>query len=270
MRIGPRWRHPEFEVVEHLGARVLARPDVVPWVRYVLEGGQSLHVAAERDDGAWQLEGRYPVYVIPAKGSVNDSAPPGARWAVRHFARGGRFVSSLLGDRYFRVPPVRPYHEVEASEVARSRGISTPRIVASAMYAAGPFYRADLVTAYIPDTSDLVEALFDTRRKGAGGAAERLDVLRTTGNLIKRMAGAGIRHRDLHAGNVLLEWQGAAPKPHLLDLDRCDVGAGRVAVPATPMYQRLRRSLQKWERRTGLHISPREWQTLADAVDDRP
>jgi len=100
-----------------------------------------------------------------------------------------------------------------------------------------------------------------------GGASERLDALRATGELVKKMAAVGLRHRDLHARNILLEWQGAAPTPHLLDLDRCDVGKEGSPVPATPMYQRLRRSLLKWERRTGLHISEMEWETLDQAVN---
>ena len=80
------------------------------------------------------------------------------------------------------------------------------------------------------------------------------------------MAAAGLRHRDLHARNILLEWLGAAPLPHLLDLDRCDVGPEGVPVPVTPMHQRLRRSLLKWERRTGLRISEKEWETFDQAV----
>jgi 3-deoxy-D-manno-octulosonic acid kinase len=266
LSIGSRWSFPGFEVVEHLGSRVLARPEAAPWVRFVLESGKGLHAASAGDKDAIQLEGRYPVFVVPEKTSGSRGKPTGTHWAVRHFARGGRFVSTVLKDRYVRISPVRPYHEVEASEEARKRGISTPRVVAAATYTAGLFYRADLVTDFIPNASDLVEVLFDTRRKGAGGAAERLDALRTAGEMVRRMADAGLRHRDLHARNILLEWQGIAPKPHLLDLDRCDVRTEGTQVPATPMYQRLRRSLMKWERRTRLHISEKEWETLAQAV----
>ena len=266
MNIGARWSHPGFEVVEHLGARVLARPEAVAWVRYVLEGGMSLHLAASTDKNATWLEGRSPVFVIPRKAPKSPGPPAGEHWAVRHFTRGGRFVSGILGDRYLRASSVRPYHELEASEEARKRGISTPRIVAAATYTDGLFYRADLVTEFLPNTSDLVDALFDTRRKGAGGAAERLDALRASGTMVKRMAAAGLRHRDLHARNILLEWLGAAPRVHLLDLDRCDVGPEGVPVSATPMHQRLRRSLLKWERRTGLHISGKEWETFDRAV----
>ena len=148
MSIGARWSHPGFEVVEHLGARVLARPEAVAWVRYVLEGGKSLHLAASTDKDASWLEGRSPVYVIPQKASKSPDAPVGEHWAVRHFTRGGRFVSRILADRYFRASPVRPYHELEASEEARKRGISTPRVVAAATYTDGVFYRADLVTDF--------------------------------------------------------------------------------------------------------------------------
>ena len=266
MRPGSRWTCPGFEVVEHPGARVLARPEAVPWVRLVLGSDQGLHAASAGDKAAFRLEGRDPVFVIPAKISRAEGAGSGVRWAVRHYARGGRFVPMLLGDRYIRSGRVRPYHEVAASESARERGIPTPRVVAAAMYPAGLFYRADLVTTFVANASDLVEALFHSGRKGAGGAAERLDSLRAAGGLVRRMAEAGLRHRDIHARNILLVWQGTAPRPHLLDLDRCDVGPKGVPLSPTSMHQRLRRSLRKWEHRTGIHISDKEWNTLDQAV----
>ncbi len=195
-----------------------------------------------------------------------EAEETGTRWAVRHYTRGGRIVPLLLDDRYLLSRRIRPFHEAEASEAARMRGIPTPRVLAAAMYPAGIFYRADLVTEFVSGASDLVEVLFDTRRKGAGGAGERLDALRAAGELVRRMAAAGLRHRDMHARNVLLEWKGAAPIPHLLDLDRCDVGPeGRPSSPH-PMYRRLRGSLRKWEVRTGIRVSEREWSTLGQAV----
>ena len=266
MSTGSQWTGHGFEVVEHPGARVLARPEVVPWVRSVLRGGQGLHAASARDKAAFQMEGRDPVFVIPAKLSKGEGTESGGRWAVRHYTRGGQFVPTLLGDRYVRSGRVRPYHEIVASEAARERGIPTPKVLAAAMYPAGLFYRADLVTTFVPGASDLVEALFDRQRKGAGGAAERLDALRAAGELVRRMAEAGLRHRDIHARNILLEWQGAAPSPHLLDLDRCDVGPKGVPLSPTSMHQRLRRSLLKWEHRTGIRILEKEWDTLDKAV----
>jgi len=263
---GPEWTCPGYEVVEHPGARVLARASAVAWVRFVLESGQGLHAAASGDRSASPIEGRLPVFVIPAKVREHDDSSGSARWAVRHYARGGRIVSALLGDRYLRSSRVRPYRETLASETARARGISTPRVMAAAYYPRGFFYRADIVTEFIPDASDLVETLFDSRRKGPGGAAERADALRAAGTLLRAMAAAGIRHRDMNARNILLEWRGAFPTPHLLDLDRCTVEPeGRPTSLAT-MVHRLQRSIRKWEAHTGIRITEKEWKSLDRAV----
>jgi hypothetical protein len=266
MRVGRPPTLPDFELVEHPGAQVWAKPQATAWVRYVLESGQTLHEAAGQDREAFRMEGRGPVFVIPAKiPREADGNVPG-RWAVRHYARGGRVVSRALGDRYLRWGRIRPFHESEASKAVRKRGIPTPLVVAAAVYPSGPFYRGDLVTDFIPGSSDLVEALFDSRRKGLGGAVERQDALRTAGELIRRMAENGIQHKDIHAGNILLEWQGAAPRPHLLDLDRCEVAPAGSSVSPDPMLRRLQRSLGRWESQTGLRISDKEWETLEAAV----
>jgi len=256
-----------FEVLDHPGAWGLARPEATPWVRYVLEGGDTLHPAAGADRDALVVEGRRPVYVIPAKvRNADGSQGPGLRWAVRRFARGGRVLPTLLGDRFLRWGIPRPVHEARVSEEARRRGVPTPRVVAAMVYPRGPFYRADLVTEFIPEATDLVEDLFDTRRKGPGGAAERLDALRAAGALVLSMARAGLRHEDLHAGNILLQWEGAAPRGFILDLDRARaLPLGNRASPG-PMLRRLKRSLRKWEGRTGLRISQREWATLDEAA----
>ncbi|MGD2120870.1 MAG: lipopolysaccharide kinase InaA family protein [Gemmatimonadota bacterium] len=252
-------------------AHALVRPAAKSWVRYVLESGETLYTAASKDRKASRLEGRRPVFVIPAKipaawDNGEDSSGSAVSWAVRHFVRGGKIVSALLEDRYFRIGALRPYHEIRASEEARTRGIPTPLVVAAATYFDGPFYRADMVTEFIREASDLVEALFDDRRKGAGGAAERLDALQASGALVRQLARAGLRHRDLHAGNILLQWKGAAPRAYLLDLDRCDIGPAGRPINPVPMQQRLKRSLSKWERLTGLRVSEREWKTLDRAV----
>jgi 3-deoxy-D-manno-octulosonic acid kinase len=264
MRSG--WTFPGFEAVEHPGARIMARPSAVAWVRFVLEGGQSLHAAARGDRSAWTIEGRHPVFVIPSKIPKDLGRPHAAQWAVRHYARGGRIVSALLGDRYLKLGRIRPYHETAASEAARGRGISTPRVMAAAYYPSGLFYRADLVTEFIPDSVDLVQTLFDSRRKGPGGAAERADALRSAGSLLRSMAEAGIHHRDMNARNVLLEWRGATPTAHLLDLDRCEVESAGASSSLGAMHQRLRRSIRKWESRTGIRITEKEWKSLDGAV----
>jgi hypothetical protein len=268
---------PGFQWVRTPGAQALAGPEAAGWIRFVLEGGKTLYEAASHHPHRSQLEGRWPLFVVPVgtsrkvEASVTSPSPGEVvsgeeHWVVRHYARGGSLVPRLLGDRFLRLGRTRPFHELEASEEARARGIRTPKIAAAAMYPAGPFYRADLVTVFVPGATDLVESLFDTSRKGVGGAVERRDALQAAGELIRQLASKGLRHRDLHAGNVLLEWRGAAPDPILADLDRCQVMPERAEASPLPMYRRLRRSLRKWERRTGLRIAENEWETLERAV----
>mgnify|MGYP001146765772 CR=1 FL=1 len=260
------WRHTAFEVVDHPGAQVWSRPEAVAWVRYVLEGGDTLHQAASQDRAADSVEGREPVYVIPAKIPRGKDASEPGRWAVRHYVRGGRIFPLLLGDQYLRAGRIRPIHELEVSEAIRARKIPTPRVVAAALYPSRFFYRADLVTEFISDASDLVQALFDTERKGVGGAVERQDALRTSGELLRAMADAGVQHKDLHAGNILLRWVGSAPLAHILDLDRCEVSSEPRAVSVKPMLRRLQHSLRKWEGWTGLRLTEKEWATLEGAA----
>ena len=251
-----------FQMIDHPGARVLARTPVIPWVRYVVEGGNTLHDAAGADRDLLLLEGRRPVFVVPARLPADQKPNAAERWAVRKFARGGRILPTLLGDRYLNIGSSRPFHETRVSEEARGRGVPTPRVMAAGVYSEGIFYRGDLVTEFIPNASDLVEALFDNRRKGAGGAGERLDALAASGDLVRVMARAGLRHGDLHAGNILLQWEGAAPRAFILDLDLARILPRGSRASAGPMVRRLKRSLRKWEGHTGLRLSEREWAVL--------
>jgi hypothetical protein len=228
----------------------------------MLEGGDTLHGSSGRERGVTFLQGRQPVHVVEAKTEHGRDRTSDDRWAIRHFARGGRILSGLLGDRYLRIGTPRPFREAVASEIVRSRGISTPRVVAAATYWSVFSYRGDLATEFIPRASDLVEVLFGNVRKGAAGAAERQEALRATGKLIAAMARAGIMHPDLHAGNVLLQWEGSAPRPFLMDLDRCKVQPEGTPIGPTSIYRRLKRSLEKWEGRARLRISEREWAAL--------
>lgn len=257
---------PGFQWVDHPGANVLVRSEATSWVRYVLESGESLHAAAASDRAALILEGREPVFVIPAKVPRDRGRSAPARWAVKRYARGGKVLPVLLGDRFLRLGTPRPFLETRVSEEARERGIPTPRIVAAAVYASGPLYRGDLITEFVPDATDLVEALFDTRRKGAAGAAERLDALKAAGSLICAMAGAGLQHGDLHAGNILLQWEGTVPQAMILDLDSARLLRAGAPSSTRSMLGRLKHSLGKWEGRTGLRLSNREWSTLEEAA----
>jgi len=96
--------------------------------------------------------------------------------------------------------------------------VPTPRIMAAAVYAKGIFYRGDLVTEFVPQAVDLVEALFNARRRGAAGAGERLDALRASGALLRLMARAAWALDDAESARAAA-LEGLELVSHLEDSD---------------------------------------------------
>lgn len=240
-----------FEAIGGIGAHGFVRPEAMQWTASALTRWGTLTRAASHVDDALVLEGRAEVRAVPA--------PTGGRWVVRRYYRGGA-MSALLGDRHLRRGTPRPWIEVRASEVARSRGIPTPRVVAGLVYPAGAFYRAEIVTEYLPDTVDLAELLFGG--EGEGGAAS----LRAAGALVTRLAHAGILHRDMNAKNLLVRpLAGDDPILWVLDLDRARVGPPGSSDPGR-MGSRLERSLRKFEQSSGRTLSEPEWRALAEGL----
>lgn len=227
---------------------VFMRPAIAGWVRRASAAGLTLHEAAARAPGAIPIRGgRGTVYLFEADG---------VRAVVRRYQRGGGM--RFLGDRYLRIGSSRPYQETVASEAATDRGIRTARVLAGSVYRAGVFYRADLITEYVPSTTTLAALLAE----GGISPEDREAALHGAGILIARMAAVGVRHADLNAGNILLQRSDQGYDPIVLDLDRMFVGAAGVAVDPNGMLARLERSLKKLEVRTGMMLLIEEWQVL--------
>lgn len=248
-------------------AEAFAAPDAVEWTKEALDSGRTLHEVAmartsdpDDPDGGMRLRGRGPVPVVDG---------PGGRWAVRHYHRGGA-VAPLLGDRYLRGGTPRPAVEARWSREAIRRGIPTPRVVAGAVYPAGVFYRADLVTEYVPDSRDLAAVLFGEGQTGpeggpAIGPEEALDL---AGRLLVHAAERGLYHPDLNARNILLARSEGALQPWLVDLDRCRVQVAGPDLVTQTMLKRLERSVLKIARAGGRAV-PKAWlETLRGAVRD--
>ena len=252
---------PTFEKVADGRAVVLTRPGARTWVDGVLADGVTLHESA-RGSAERVLEGRGPVYVMPA------TVSGGARWAVRRYRRGGWLRS--LDDRYLIGGTPRPFRELAASEAVRARRVPTPVVVCAAVYRNGMFYRGDLVTEYVADSRDLASVMFPDAADACGSdEAIRVAALVATGRLLRQMAAAGVRHRDVNAKNVLLHGDPADPGALLLDLDRCVVDDPPRPAPVEPVYRRLLRSLAKWEARTGRRLSDEETAALESSVGGR-
>ncbi|HEX9886491.1 MAG TPA: lipopolysaccharide kinase InaA family protein [Longimicrobiales bacterium] len=213
----------------------------------------SLYACAAGAEDARILQGRRPVYAV--------TWPLGMR-VVRRYHRGGA-VASLLGDRHLRLGEPRPWREARASDAARDRGVPTPRVVAGAVYRAGPFYRADLVTEYVAGSTDLAGVLFSD---AVPPGLTRVQALESTGKLLAHMGAVGVRHVDVNAKNVLLTPGNAMPEAVLLDLDRCRVTVPARRVDARSMLARLERSLERFEVRTGRCLSVEEWEALRGSL----
>lgn len=150
---------------------------------------------------------------------------------VRRFLRGG-WMGPLLGDRYWRRTPERSrgFREFRLLYRLRQLALPVPRPLAASFEPAGLFYRAGLLTEFIPDAQSLA------------AVAEHLSGSdwRALAQMLKRFFAVGLLHPDLNAHNLLLDRSG---QWHLLDFDRARL-RGRPA-DAKPMLARLERSLCK-------------------------
>lgn len=229
------------------------------WLEQILDAGLTLYGWASNQPRRRTLSGRGTVYAVEAPVGGPDRR---ARWAVRHYHRGGA-VASFLGDRYLAGGPTRPELEIRASAEARARTIPTPAVIAGAWYPAGLFYRADLVTELVPDATSLADALFATQRR-----PQRIPALAAAGRLARELGEKGLRHPDLNAMNILLSWDDETPKAYVIDLDRATMSEAPGVAPGRPMLHRLERSLRKLGASFGRPLSEVEWSALRAAFEE--
>lgn len=237
-----------------MGDRVaFAHPEVRTWAETSLSQS-TLHQAAS-EQAEMTLQGRGPVHVASVGGRQR---------VVRHYLRGG-LQAHLLYDRFLRLGDSRPLRELRASEAARRAGIPTPRVVAGAVYRNRWFYRADLVTDYVPESRTLAEIVFS-----GADPSDVQDALRAAGTLIGTMASMGLGHPDLNARNILLVHGTGGLDALPVDLDRCRISTPPRPISPQPMVTRLLRSLRKIARTEANTPGPSrdELGVLRDAVKD--
>jgi 3-deoxy-D-manno-octulosonic acid kinase len=234
-------------------ARIVAGAAELDRVCAAVAAAGTLFDWAARRAGRETLPGRRPAFRIDAAGD---------EWVVRHYWRGGA-VAGLLEDRYpvGRMP--RPFRELDVSARARERGVPTPRVIAAVVYPAGPFYRGDLATAYVPDSADLADVTFGGNRRSE---PERIEAWRAAGTLVRIAAERGLRHADLNLRNVLLTWSEAPPLACVLDLDRARIGEPLRPADRDAMVARLHRSRRKLERNHGERVDDRTLWAFQEAL----
>ena len=232
------------------GLAVIAAAD---WLENILGSGLTLHAWASERAGVETLRGRGTVYSIDAPFVGPDAR---ARWAVRHYRRGGA-LASYLDDRYLGGGPTRPEREIRASVEARARGVPTPAVITGAWYRAGVFYRADLVTELVPGALSLADSLFSDEP-----SPDAVARLACSGRLVRDLAEKGILHADLNAMNIVLSSERSGPVAYVVDLDRASVADTPRATLGASMRRRLERSLGKLGEAMGRPLSKDQWAAL--------
>ncbi|MCI0341875.1 MAG: phosphotransferase, partial [Planctomycetales bacterium] len=205
------------------GTRALRSGPTTAWVR---EGYESLFtdgtlLGPGGFSAARALSGALP----GGRGGVVALAVPGRqseRAVWRHYRRGG-WLGPWLGD-LFR-DPWRPFREYALAERLRAGGVGTPAPLAALSHRAGlGWHRGDFLTREEPGTEDL--AAFCRRTAALAPrdrARERRAAARALASALARLHEAGLYHRDLHLGNLLLRSSPGGPsglEALVLDLDK--------------------------------------------------
>lgn len=248
---------PPGYAAERIGqARLIARSDVLAFVREAIAAGDTLYEYAASQPEAEAISGRQTAYAIPG--------PNAHRWVLRHLSHGG-WLAPLTRDRFLRVGPPRPFNELRVAWQLREIGIPTPEVVAAVVYTDGIVYRGDVARQEVSPARDLASCLF---AEPALIGAERLATLAAAGRLVRRLHSAGVIHPDLNLRNILIEGAGESPLAYILDVEKCRTVARVPRWRKREMLGRLRRSARKFERRDGGRVTQEEWRRFHSAYAD--
>lgn len=138
-------------------------------------------------------------------------------YLLRHYHRGG-LVGRLLRDRFLAQPPARSRAMAEFLLLGqlRARGLPVPRACAARHRRAGPWYRADILVALIPNACDVAWLLHH-------GQALDAAQWHSLGRAVRRLHDEQVFHSDLNCHNLMLDDAGRA---WIVDFDKCGFRAG--------------------------------------------
>jgi tRNA A-37 threonylcarbamoyl transferase component Bud32 len=206
-----------------------------------------------------ELDRRVAAGRVAGRGRASAASielPSGDRAVVRVYRRGGP-LGGLLGGWY--LGGRRPADEFCVTEAARVAGVPIPEPLAALTWRRGPLCTAAFVSRQIADAVSLEAWL--ARARDRGGTVPPA-LVEAVGSAISALFDAGVHHRDLHAGNILVR-EGAGPPRSQGDADgasfQCwiiDFDRGRIRRPLPlavrdAMLFRFNRALHK------RHLVPR-------------
>jgi len=169
----------------------------------------------------------------------------------RHYCRGG-MVRHINHDTFFDIglTQSRPYRELTLLRYMHNLNLAVPMGVAGFVQRTAFGYRADLITARIPHSSDVHSHILNQPL--------HTGVWQNIGSAIRHMHNAQVYHHDLNIKNIMLDAQQTV---WLIDFDRCDKRDGEQWKQAN--LQRLRRSLDKQKTKyPKYHFEEHDWQAL--------
>ncbi|HEU4338593.1 MAG TPA: lipopolysaccharide kinase InaA family protein [Planctomycetota bacterium] len=156
------------------------------------------------------LEGRFPA----------ESVKEGSLRTVRRIVpgEGGALYLKLFRDRGVGAAMRRLVADRAAREYAVLDHLRRARVAAATPVACGTHDGASfLITREIPGASTLKERLLDA------GRVLRRRFMALLGGFVRAMHDAGVRHDDLHAGNILATGPGESADLYLIDVQRASI-----------------------------------------------
>ena len=239
---------PGYTRREFAGGQLVAMYRVIDALSEVLDCWGTLYSWARSFQQPRALRGRAPVYVATLP-SLSDTTV-----AVRHAWHGG-LLAAFTRDVYRR--PSRAPVELQISHSLREVGISTPELVAYALYSVGPgLVRVDVASRYIPESYDFAAVLADHTP-----SISRVEAFRAIEVLLAQLARSGFVHPDLNVKNILLCRDAGAVTATVLDVDVMQrVPVRDAAKVRVRNLQRLERSLRKAPAQFGVQLSDTEFE----------
>jgi 3-deoxy-D-manno-octulosonic acid kinase len=173
----------------------------------------------------------------------------GARMVLRRYRHGGLFGALT---RALLLGPQRALAELRVSAAARDAGAPVPPVLCLVLWPVlGPLWSGVIGTLEVPAAREAGAWLGASATRAA-----RIELARQVGEAVRALHDAGVEHRDLQLGNILVSSE--SPRVVLVDLDRAIFHAGEV--PLSRRAQNLGR-LVRSAHKTGLwraRVGPRE------------
>lgn len=154
------------------------------------------------------------------------------RVVIKHYRRGG-VLGRVVSHRYLRLGATRCENEFQMLLRVRAMGVSAPEPILFA-YRGSLLYKAWLVTREVERSKSLFQL---AQEGGVQGGLDPVAITEKVADLVTRLIVNGVKHVDLHPGNVLIDEHGDV---FLIDFDKAQILR---ALANSPFLQSVQASL---------------------------